>query len=70
MRVNEFHLVLYKLFFQNHRCEHMILKSNVMRGTWVVQSVKRPTPDFSSDHDLRVVRWSHESGSMLGVEPA
>ena len=27
-------------------------------GAWVAQSVKQPTPDFASGHDLRVVRWS------------
>ena len=30
----------------------------------MAQSVKRPTLDFGSDHDLRVVRSSPESGSM------
>ena len=34
-------------------------------GTWVAQSVKSPTPDFSSGHDLMVVR----SGPALSAEP-
>ena len=42
-----------------------------MRGTWLVQSVKHLTLDFSSSHDLRVmrmrvVRWS----PTPSVEPA
>ena len=30
-------------------------------GTWVAQSVKHPTLNFGSGHDLRVMRqsWSH-----------
>jgi len=36
----------------------------------VAQSFKRLTLDFSSGHDLRVVRLSAQSGSVLGVEPA
>ena len=40
------------------------------RGAWVAQSVKRPTFDFSSGQNLRVVRSSLESGSVLGVERA
>ena len=39
-------------------------------GTWVAQSVKCPTLNFSSGHDLRVVRWSPTSGSMLSTESA
>lgn len=33
-------------------------------------SVKRPTLDFSSDHDLRVVRLSPILGSTLGMKPS
>jgi len=36
----------------------------------VAQSVKHPTLAFGSGHDLRVVRSSPVSGSMLGVEAA
>ena len=36
-----------------------------IQGTWVAQSVKCPTLDFSSCHDLRVMRWSPVSGSPL-----
>ena len=39
-------------------------------GAWVAQSVKCLTPDFVSGHDLTVMRSSHMSGSVLGVEPA
>ena len=35
------------------------------RAAWVVQSVGRLTLDFSSCCDLRVMRWSPESGSGL-----
>jgi len=40
------------------------------RGTWVAQSVKRPTLGFGSGRDLRVVRWSPASGSALSRESA
>ena len=40
------------------------------RGAWVAQWVKRPTLDFSSDQNLRGVRWSSASGSLLSGEPA
>ena len=39
-------------------------------GSWVAQSVERPTLDFSSGHDPRVVGLSPRSGSMLSIEPA
>ena len=41
-----------------------------LQGTWVTQLIKHLTLDFSSGHNLRVVRSSPMSGSMLGVEPA
>ena len=37
------------------------------RGACVAQSVKRPTLDFSSGHDLRVVRLSPTLGSTMRV---
>jgi len=42
------------------------------RGLWVAQSVKHPTLDFGSGHDLRVVRsslcWTPCSvGSLLEI---
>ena len=40
------------------------------RGTWVAQAVKALTLDFGSGHDLRVMRVSPESGSVLRVDPA
>ena len=39
------------------------------RGACVAQSIKRPSLDFDSGHDLRVVRWRPMLGSTLGVEP-
>jgi len=36
----------------------------------VAQSVERPTLDFGSDHDLRVLESSPASGSALSVESA
>ena len=39
-------------------------------GRLVAQLVKHPTIDFDSSHDLRVVRWSPASDSMLRMEPA
>ena len=46
------------------------LKIKCFRGTWVAQSVKCPTLDFASRHDLRVMRLSPMLGSTLDVEPA
>jgi len=39
------------------------LKMDMTQGAWVTQLMKRPTLDFSSGHDLRVVRSSPASGS-------
>ena len=39
------------------------LKTKETMGRWVAQSVKQPTVDFCSGHDLMVVRLSPESGS-------
>ena len=39
-------------------------------GAWVAQLVEHPTLGFGSDDDLRVVRWSPVSGSMLSRESA
>ena len=36
----------------------------------MAQSVEHPTLDFSSDHDLTVVRQSLEWGSVVSVETA
>jgi len=43
---------------------------NPKMDAWVALSVKRATLDFSSGHDLRVLRSSPKSGSVLGMEPA
>ena len=47
--------------------EYLILGGE---GTWVAQLLRRPTLDFSSGHDLTVVRSSPALGSVLGTEPA
>jgi len=39
-------------------------------GAWVAQSVKHPTLDFGSGHELRVVSSSPAWGSTLGMELA
>ena len=39
-------------------------------GTWVAESVKHPTLDFSSENDLTVMRSNSMSDSSLGVAPA
>ena len=39
------------------------LKEEARRGTWVAQSVKHPTLDFGSGHDLRV----HETEPCTGL---
>ena len=36
----------------------------------MAQSVERPTLDFGSGHDLRVVGLSPTLGSVLSMEPA
>ena len=41
---------------------------NEIKG--IIQSVKCPTLGFCSGHDLRVVRLSPMSGSVLGMESA
>ena len=42
-----------------------------LRGDWVDQSVKPPTPDFSSGHDLTVGEFEpHVRLCTDGVEPA
>ena len=40
------------------------------QGTWVTQPVKHLILYFSSGCNLRVVRWSLELGSALGIEAA
>jgi len=38
-----------------------------MRGTWVAQSVKRPTLDFGSGHDLRILGSSPVLGGVVST---
>ena len=46
------------------------MKLVMIWGAWVAQLVKRPTLDFRSGCDLRIVRWTPMSGSALRREPA
>ena len=46
------------------------LERNPLWGVGVAQLVKPLTLDFSSDHDLRVMRLSPASSSMLSEESA
>ena len=46
-----------------------MLKTNKILGP-LGGSVKHPIPDFSSSHDLKVVRSSPMLSSTLGMEPA
>jgi len=50
--------------------ENILVKN--LKGTWVAQSMKCPTLDFCSGHDLRVLGSSpvHGVGSALSVESA
>ena len=50
--------------------ERIKAKRYVGRGPWVAQLVKRPTLDLGSGHDLGIMRWSPESGSVFGGESA
>lgn len=47
-----------------------VIQKYQLRGTWVAQFVKHLTLNFGSGHDLRVVRSSPASGSMLSEESA
>ena len=42
----------------------------VLWGAWVAQLIKHLTLDFSSCHDLKVMRWSPALGSVLSREQA
>ena len=46
------------------------LKVNLSWGAWMAQSVRHLTVDFTSGHDLMVLRSSPTLGSRLGVKPA
>ena len=47
-----------------------LIKNADSEGTWVALSAECLTFDFGSGHDLRVVRSSLASGSVLGMESA
>ena len=57
-------------FFFGIGFSNLFEKIFYLMGTWVAQSIRCPTFDFGSGCDLRVLRSSPESQSMLGVEPA
>ena len=48
----------------------IVLKKSKKRSSWLAQLVKHLTLDFGSGHDLRVMRSSLASGSMLSGESA
>ena len=50
-------LMMNVIFSQKQHSTSMATQSG-FKGTWVAQSVKRPTLDFSSGHDLTVMRLS------------
>ena len=58
------------LYFPLNFAVSLSLLQKIYWGTWVAQSVKHPTLDFSSDLDLRVVRLSPVLGSTLDMKPA
>ena len=48
----------------------VVVKNSQSQTTWVAQPVERPTLDFDSGHDPRVMGSSPMLGSILSVEPA
>ena len=48
----------------------MMVKSLRLRGSWIAQSVEPLTLNFSSGHNLRVVRLSPLLGSTLSGDSA
>ena len=60
-----------ELIWQLEQNQHLVLDlwdKSCHRGAWVAQWVKASA--FSSGHDLRVLRSSPASGSLLSREPA
>ena len=47
-----------------------VLKITKSQGAWVAQWVEHPTLGFGSGHDLRVMRLSPMSSSVLSEESA
>lgn len=55
----------------SHKVNYLSQKKRVNDGgVWVAQSVERPTLDFGSGHDLRVVGLSLTLGSTVCVQSA
>ena len=55
------------MFFLAYARWKFSLKRNQGRGAWVARSVKCPTLDFNSGHNLRVVGLGPVSGSLRWV---
>jgi len=53
------------LFDLTWEWSHFILRKLLRKGTGVAQSVKHPTLDFASGHDLSVVKSSLTVGPVL-----
>ena len=53
-----------------HPCKKSVSYKYMIWGTWMPWSVKHATFDLGLGYDLRVVRLSPASGSVLGVEHA
>ena len=54
----------------DHQKRITILELYAFKDAWVAQSVKYPTLDFGSGHDLSVMRLSPARGSAFSEEPA
>ena len=60
---------LLSIHHQKNQVPSLLLKTQ-NRGAWQVQSVEHLTLDFSSGHDLRVMKWSPMLAAMLSRESA
>ena len=67
------HFIHPFLLFYIHMLIYFVILSFIKflkGGAWVAKSVKHPTLDFGSGHDIRIMRSSPTSGSALGMESA
>ena len=55
------------LYIKSQDTSQQILKTEI-RGNWVAQSVKHPTPDLGSGHDLMVSDSEPQTFSVLTVQ--
>ena len=65
-RIHPFFLFLWPSPSLEQNC---LIKYNAA-GNWMVQLVRCPSLDFSSGHNLKIVRSSQALGSALGMESA